>query len=144
MSTKNLTIEAPSSPRTRVGGYVILERAADKGRADLEGNVGEYHFNCPLDNILFEFKGIDGDAFKAQLSAGADKEAVAKWLDGAGTPKSAAEIKEWSDGVESCRPYDNPEKKDWFAEQCAEVGIDPARNTLFDWLEADDKASYAK
>ena len=30
----------------------------DKGRAHLNGTLGEYHFNCTLDNILFKFKGI--------------------------------------------------------------------------------------
>ncbi|MEO6054354.1 MAG: DUF5069 domain-containing protein [Chthoniobacterales bacterium] len=144
MNTKNLTTEAPASPRTRVGGYVILARTADKGRADLAGKIGDYHYNCPLDNFFFGFKGIDGDGFKAQLSAGADNEAVAKWVDSSGTPKTPAEIKEWSDGLEAYRPYDDPEKKDWFVEQCATVNIDPTKSTIFDFLEADDKASFAK
>ncbi|MCX8495465.1 MAG: DUF5069 domain-containing protein, partial [Akkermansiaceae bacterium] len=54
---KDLTKEAPSSPRTRVGGYVILARALDKGRAAIAGAGGEYHFDCPLDPYLFGFKG---------------------------------------------------------------------------------------
>ena len=48
---KDLTKEAPRSPRVRIGGYAILARTYDKCRALLWGNIGEYHFDCPLDNI---------------------------------------------------------------------------------------------
>ena len=142
MSTrKDLTQEPPASPRTRVGGYAILARMADKGRAT---NTGEYHFNCPLDNFLFGFKGVDGKDVKAQLDAGASNEDIAAWLDKNGTPKTEEEKKAWSDGVEAANPYNDPEKKDWFVEQVTPLGLDPAKTTLFDWLEADDKASFKK
>src|SRR5713101_1731921 len=64
---KDLTKEAPRSPRIRVGGYAILGRTIDKCRALVAGNIGEYHFDCPLDNMLFGFKGVKGDDFKAQM-----------------------------------------------------------------------------
>jgi hypothetical protein len=53
---KNLKKEPPRSPRIRVGGYAILGRTIDKCRALVAGNIGEYHFDCPLDNMLFGFK----------------------------------------------------------------------------------------
>ena len=62
---KDLTKEAPRSPKIRVGGYVILGRTLDKCRALLAGNIGEYHFDCPLDNMLFGWKEIAGSDFKA-------------------------------------------------------------------------------
>jgi hypothetical protein len=46
--------------------------------------------------------------------------------------------------MEAVRPYNNPERRDWFVEQCDAIGIDPASSTLFDWLEADDKASHTR
>jgi hypothetical protein len=141
---KNLTTEAPRSPRQRIGGYAILGRTIDKCRALLWGNIGEYHFDCPLDNYLFGFKGVTGEEFKKQVEAGADDETVARWLTENGTAKTPEEIRQWSEQMEAVRPYDNPERRDWFAEQCQALGIDPAKNTLFDWLEADDKATYAK
>src|SRR5260370_1338966 len=64
---KDLTEESPRSPRIRVGGYAILGRTLDKCRALVAGNIGEYHFDCPLDNTLFGFKGVKGDDFKAQI-----------------------------------------------------------------------------
>ena len=139
---KNLTQEAPSSPRTRVGGYALLARMADKGRASLNGNAGEYHFDCPLDNYLFGFKGVKGTDVKDLLATGVSNEDVAKWLDSHGTPKTAAEITAFSDSMEAANPYENPEKKEWFAGECAKLNLDPKTTTLFAWLETDDRASF--
>lgn len=141
---KDLTKQAPTSPRVRVGGYAILARMADKGRATLAGKNGEYHFDCPLDNFLFGFKGVKGDQIKPLLVSGASNEEIAAWLDTHGTPKTAAEIKQWSDGIEAVNPYNDPEKKEWFVQQVTPLGLDPAKTTLFDWLEADDRASFKK
>ena len=141
---KDLTKEAPTSPRVRIGGYAILARALDKGRADLVGIVGAYHFDCPLDNYLFGFKGVKGEDVRKLLVAGSSNEEVADWLDENGELKSEEEKKAWSDGVEAARPYDAPDKRDWFVGVCAEAGCDPATSTLFDYLETDDKTSFAK
>ncbi len=141
---KDLTKEAARSPRVRIGGYAILARTADKCRALLAGDIGEYHYDCPLDNMLFEFKGVTGADFKTQVENGASDEDLAAWLDKNGTPKTAEEIEDWSASVEATSPYGNPERREWFSEQCQSVGIDPSKNTLFDWLEVDDRVSFAK
>ncbi len=143
-TAKDLSKEAPTSPRTRTGGYAILARMADKGRADIAGTIGDFHFDCPLDNFLFGFKGVKGDDVKKLLEAGSGNDEIAAWLDANGEPKTEEEKKAWSDGIEAARPYDNPEKKDWFIEVCGEAGCDPATSTLFDYLEADDKVSFAQ
>jgi hypothetical protein len=143
-TAKDLTKEPPRSPRARVGGYALLARMADKGRATINGTAGEYHFDCPLDNILFGFKGVKGAEVKPLLEHGKTDEEIAKWLDTHGTPKTAAEVKAWSDSVETIRPYNNPEKREWFAGECAKVGLKPENTTLVDYLEADDRASYGR
>ncbi len=140
---KDLTKEAPRSPRIRIGGYVILGRTIDKCRALVAGNIGEYHFDCPLDNMLFGFKGVNGPDFKAQIENGASDQQLAEWLDRNGTAKTPDEIKRWSDETEAGNPYNDPERRDWFVEQTKPLGLDPATTTLFDWLEADDKASHS-
>src|SRR5262249_15656715 len=86
-TVKNLTQEPPRSPRLRVGGYAILARMADKGRATLNGTAGEYHFDCPVDNMLFSFKGVKGAEVKTLLASGASDEQIAAWLDTQGAPK---------------------------------------------------------
>ena len=98
-----------------IGGYAVLARMADKGRATLSGTAGEYHFNCPLDNMLFSFKGVQAEDVKNLLASGATDEQIAAWFDENGIPKTADEIKAWSDSVEAIRPYENPEQRDCFA-----------------------------
>jgi len=141
-TSKNLTKEAPRSPRNRLGNYALMARMIDKGRADLQGNVGEYHFACPLDQMLFEFKGVKADEVKKLLGSGATDDQVVTWFNNQGVPKTTDEIKAWSSGVEGYRPYDNPEKKDWFVGECTKVGLKPEASTLVDFLEADDAASF--
>jgi hypothetical protein len=141
---KDLTKEAPRSPRIRVGGYAILGRTIDKCRALVAGNIGEYHFDCPLDNTLFGFKGVKGADFKAQIENGASDQQMAEWLDQTGEKKTADEIKRWGDEVEAASLYNDPEKRELFVEECQKLGLDPAKTTTFEWLEADDKASYAE
>ena len=141
---KDLTQEPPRSPRVRIGGYAILARTYDKCCALLWGNIGEYHFDCPLDNMLFGFKGVKGDDFKAEVEKGATDEEMAKWLDNHGDKKTPEEVKAWSDEVEASNPSNNPEKREWFLEQLKPYRLNPLTTTLFDWLETDDKASYQK
>jgi Domain of unknown function (DUF5069) len=143
-TAKNLTKEAPRSPRTRIGDYALLARMIDKGRATLNGTVGEYHFACPLDQMLFTYKGVQADDVKAMLASGASDDEILSWFNQHGTPKNAAETKAWSEGVEGYRPYDDPEKKEWFAGECNALGLDPAKSTLADYLETDDRVSFKK
>ena len=139
---KDLTKEPPRSPRNRLGGYALMARMIDKGRADLQGSVGEYHYACPLDQMLFDFKGVQADEVKKLLGSGTNDEQIVAWFGSHGTAKTTEEIKAWSDGVEGYRPYDDPEKKDWFAEECGKVGLKPESSTLVDYLEADDRVSF--
>ncbi len=140
----DLTEQPPRSPKTRVGDYVILGRTTDKCRALLWGNIGDYHFDCPLDNMLFGWKGITGDDFKSAVEGGASDEAMVTWVTEHGEKKTPEEIRAWSDGMMAANPYENPEKRDWFVEQVSVYKLDPATTTLFDWLDVDDRESYAK
>ena len=141
---KDLTREAPRSPRIRVGGYAILGRTIDKCRALVAGDIGEYHFDCPLDNTLFGFKGVKGDDFKAQIENGASDQEMVEWLNRNGEKKRPEEIKRWCEKVEVDSLYNDPEKRDFFSEETKKLGLDPAKTTTFEWLELDDKVSYAQ
>lgn len=139
---KDLTKVAPRSAYERIGGFAIIARTIDKCRATLEGKNGEYHFDCPLDNVLFTFKGIKGDVFKAYVAEGHSDEEIASWLKTVGTPRTDAEIKAWSDAFKTDFSYStDPNKKDWFIGECKRLGLDPMKTTLFDYLDVDDKAS---
>src|SRR5213079_655817 len=111
---KDLTKEAPRSPRIRIGGYAILGRTIDKCRALVAGNIGEYHFDCPLDNMLFGWKHIVGDDFKAEVAKGASDEEIVQWLDAHGRRKSDEEKKAWVEEAKKATLYNEPEKRDFF------------------------------
>ena len=140
---KDLTREAPRSPRIRVGGFAILGRMIDKCRALVAGNIGEYHFDCPLDNTLFGFKGVKGDDFKAQIEQGASDQEMVEWLNHSGEKKTPDETRRWAEEVEAGSLYNDPEKRDFFSEETKKLGLDPAKTTTFEWLELDDKVSHA-
>lgn len=143
-NAKDLTREAPRSPRVRLGGYVILARMIDKGRASLNGTNGEYHFDCPLDNALFSFKGVKGDDVRQLLASGASDDEVVAWFNSHGISKTEAEIKAWSDRTEASSLYDVREKRDWFVAECKRLGLDPVRTTTFSFLEEDDRQSFKR
>ena len=139
---RDLTKQAPHSPRDRNAGFVIASRTTDKCRASMAGKLGEYHYDCPLDNMLFSFKGINGDQFKAAVKASKNYEDVGAWLLANGTAKTPAEIKTWSDDLETGSMMNNSEKRAYFVENCSKLGLNPEKTTTFDWLDADDRASF--
>src|SRR6266487_1099263 len=136
---KDLRKEAPRIPRIRVGGYAILGRTIDKCRALVAGNIGEYHFDCPLDNMLFGFKVVEGDDFKAQIEQGASDQEMVEWLNQSGEKKTPAQIKRWGEEVEAGSLYNDPEKREFFVRETRKLGLDPEKTTTFDWLEIDDR-----
>ena len=113
---KDLAKEAPRSPRIRVGGYAILARTIDKCRALVAGDIGEYHFDCPLDNMLFGFKGVKGEDFKAQIEHGASDQEMVEWLNRSGEKKTPEEIKRWAKRWRQAVLYNHPEKREFFRE----------------------------
>ncbi len=139
---RDLTKEAPHSPRERIAGFAIASRAVDKCRASLAGNAGEYRYDCPLDKQLFSFKGITGEQFKTAVQAAKNYEDVGAWLLANGTEKTPPEIEDWSDDQEGDSLIKNPEKSAYFMENCAKLKLNPEKTTTFDWLEADDRASF--
>jgi len=144
ITAKNLTKQAPTSPRHRTGGYAILSRLTDKARADIAGTMGEYHTDCPLDHYLLDWKGVEYAGVRQALEGGATDEEIAKYLDEHGTKKTPAEIKSWSDSTEKASMHGHPQKGEYFDGECRKLGLDPAKTSVFDWLEADDRASFAK
>jgi len=141
---RDLTKQPPHSPRDRIAGFVIASRAVDKCRASLAGTIGEYHYDCPLDKMLFGFKGITGEQFKTAVQASKNYEDVGAWLQANGTAKTPVEVKVWSDATEAGSLMKDPEKRAYFMEDCSRLGLNPEMNSTFDWLEADDRESFRR
>ena len=142
MGVKDLRKEPPRSPRARIRDYAILARIIDKCRAELAGMSGDYHYDCPLDHMLFMFKGITSADFKREVARGCEDEQIGLWVDDQGVPKTPEEIKAWSTRIEAYSLFNNAEKRAFFISECERLGLDPRRATMFDWLDADDKASF--
>ena len=141
LHTPDLTKFPPRSPRVRLGGYVILPRMLDKGRATLVGKNGEYHYACPLDQHFLDFTGIDPEALKKELTK-SDTEVLA-WIEKhAKHKRTAPEIIAWTQWQENRAP-NNPDGRASF--NGIHKAIAPARTditTWFDVLDADDFATF--
>jgi len=139
----DLTKRPPRSPRVRLGGFVILPRLLDKGRATIVGTNGEYHYNCPMDQRLFEFLGVDAEALKEQLKAGKGDWEIFQWILAKAKNKlTAAEIESWSKTQERRAPED-AESRDYFNGLLAKAALGRKDiTTWFELLDVDDFASY--
>jgi hypothetical protein len=139
----DLTTRPPRSPRVRLGGFVILPRMLDKGRATIAGKHGEYHYNCPMDQRLLEFLGVDAEALKEQLKSGKGDWEILNWIQANAKNKpTAAEIEAWSNAQERRSPEDL-ESREYFNGLLAKAA--PGRKDITTWyelLDVDDFASF--
>jgi Domain of unknown function (DUF5069) len=139
----DLTQHPPRSPRLRLGGYVILARALDKGRASLAGKLGEYHFNCPLDKRFLKFSGIEAEELLEQIKQGKGDGEIVEWVASASkTSPKPWEIVQWSVHNEQ-RTADSLEAKKRLVTQLTTLG--PNRTDIltgFDLLDLDDFVSF--
>lgn len=139
----DLTQRPPRSPHVRLGGYVILPRLLDKGRAHLAGKVGAYIFNSGLDKRFLGFVKLDADALLKPLAAGLGDTAVLAWIqENAGAKREDWEIAAWS-AVQVARTATTAKARDHFAKELARLAPDRADVvTGFDFLDLDDHVSF--
>jgi hypothetical protein len=136
----DLTKQPPRSARVRLGGYAILPRCLDKGRATINGKNGEYHYACPLDQRFLEFAGIDPEALKKVLAAGKSDGEILEWIQGSAKNKpSDAAIFAWSAYQDQRAPSD-PEGRGYFNELHSKVA--PKREDIATWFELLDVDDY--
>lgn len=143
INAPDLTQRPPRSPRVRLGGYVILPRILDKGRATLARKNGEYVFNCPLDQRFFKFAGIDATALKNQIAVGKGDGEILNWINGTSKTKpSPWEIEVWSAHQER-RVTSALDTREFFQKLHKRAGHkreDVA--TWFDLLDLDDHITF--
>ena len=141
--TNDLTQRPPRSARVRLGGYVILPRMLDKGRATLAGKNGEYHYNCPMDQHFLESAGIDPEALQAEIATGKGYGEILEWITAnSKTKPSPEQIESWSEYHARRGPTD-VETRQFFNDYHAKVA--PKREDIqgwFDVLDVDDYVSY--
>lgn len=134
----DLTTSYPRSVSEKFLGIVQLGRTIDKGKALAHGNVGEYHYNCPMDAAVFEFLGIDHEQLLEAIKnakSDADIEAfAAPYIQ----KKPAAEIERWNHEWLTREPQG--ESLEYFTQ--LRDSIDPSRTDVKTWadvLDLDEK-----
>jgi hypothetical protein len=145
MSTKipytDLTQRPPRSPHARLGGFAILPRMLDKGRAKLANKNGEYNYNSPTDQHLVRFLGFDPDALLKELATGkGDGEILAWVLETAKTPHGAWEIEAWSAYFDKRSADSDAETLSGFAEYVGQHS--KTREDIKSWFDALDLDDY--
>ena len=138
----DLTQHAPRSPRSRLGGYPLIPRMLDKGRATIAGKNGEYHYACPLDERILEFLGIDPEPLKAELASGKGDGEILAWIQTNQKNKhTPEEIAKWTTDQDNRGP--DSESRDFFNQMLSQAGPNRADIKIWaDLLELDDYVSF--
>ena len=149
MSTSNaspdLTQRAPRSPRVRLGGYVLLPRILDKGRASLAGKLGEYHYRGKgMDRHFFNFVGLDYESLTKELAKGGGDGEILAWVQAnAKNQRQGWEIAAWSEFHLRRAPDSDTETLIEFAEEVKKFNaLREDIYTWFDLMDLDDYCSF--
>jgi len=132
----DLNRDFPRSPRETLGGFVVAARTLDKCRAAIADKLGEYHFDCPLDNFLFDFAGISGDEFRGKVETGASDEEIGDWL-AAAAGREKREIIQWNNDLRYKRISEMPIELQEFLEGYIPEVIPPER-VVYTWFDVYD------
>ena len=118
-----------------------MPRMLDKGRAEIAGKAGEYHFACPLDQRLLSFTGLAAEEILNLLKQGKSDTEVLAWIR-EHAKQNDWEIFHWSEFHILRVPSDN-ESRQHFNEMLQKIA--PDRDdiaTWFDLLDLDDFVSF--
>ncbi len=133
----NLCKKFPRSPRATLGGYVIAGRTLDKCRAVIAGTEGEYHFDCPLDQLFLTFAGISAEDFKAFAATGADDAAVAEWIQANATEHTQEALVQWNNDLRYKRISEMPIELQVYLEGYIAEFI-PSDKIVYMWFDVYD------
>ena len=127
----------PRSPRETLGGYVLAARAVDKCRAVLARSQGDYHSNCPLDQIWLKFAEIDYDAFRSFVATGATDDAIAVWISKHAKKRKRTEIIAWNNKQRDARLSELPSDLQVYMEDYIAKFI-PRNRVVYHWFDVYD------
>lgn len=144
IAAPDLTKRPPRSPHCRLGGYVILPRLLDKGRAVIAGTNGEFTYDAPLDQHLKDFLGLDFAALKEQIAAGKGDGEILEWVNANAKYKRAPwEIDAWSAFVARRGPAGDLETLQYYSEYVGKFSKDREDvKTWFELVDLDDHVTF--
>jgi Domain of unknown function (DUF5069) len=139
----DLTTSYPRSVHDKLFGLVQIGRTIDKGKADAHGNIGEYHYNCPMDQAVFGFLGIDHEALLNVIKNAKSDSEIESYVKTFTDKKSPAEIETWNREYVNHKP--EGESLSYFTELRNQVAPDRTDVTTWpDLLDLDEKRSVPK
>ncbi len=131
----DLTRDYPRSPREQLDGMMLLPRAIDKARAQLEGKLGEYiYYGCRLNLKLFNTLGVTEDEFLDSVRTAGNDDAVLEWIRDYVRPEpdKVAKMNDW---VLHNEPA-NDEERELFCDELEKV--DPGNDSINTWTDLID------
>lgn len=136
----DLTKSYPRSVRDTICGVVMLARTADKAKAFANGTVGEYHYNCPMDQAVFSFLGIDHEAFLAKAKIASDDREIEDFVKLHTAEKRPDEIERFNADFLQQKPSPGSDGAMYFEQLRSSVA--PERTDITTWtdlLDLDEK-----
>ena len=134
----DLTKNFPRSPYEKVDDYMMLGRTIDKAHATLQGLLGEYMYDCPLDKRLFGFLGISAHQLLELVENSENDEDVGDSLKTIQVERNTEEIKQFNDQILESGPNDD-ESQVYFERLRQKHAPDrPDISSWFDIIEAEE------
>lgn len=130
----DLTRDYPRGPREELEGIMLLPRAIDKARAQLEGTLGEYkYYGCRFNRHLFDTLGVTDDEFLDAVRTAPGDAAVAEWIRDYVRPERQ-KIERMHQWVLHNQPQ--PDEREEFCEELER--IDPGNDYVNTWTDLID------
>ncbi len=134
---KDLSTDVPRSPRETIAGYVVAARVLDKCRSVIAEIAGDYHFDCPLDRMFFDFTELDSTAFKAFVAEGASDDEVAAYITEHAKKREQVDIVIWNNNLRYKSIADMPANLQEFLEGYIEEFV-PKHRPVYVWFDVYD------
>jgi hypothetical protein len=141
----DLTKSYPRSVKEKIAGVVMIARTTDKGKAEAHGTIGEYHYNCPMDQAVFGFLGIDHEAYLDLVKKAKSEAELEAYVAAHAAKKTPAEIEQWNEHFLAYAPAPGSDGEKYFLELRNQVAPDRTDVTAWaDLLDLDEKREVAR
>jgi hypothetical protein len=139
----DLTTSYPRSVHEKLFGLVQIARTIDKAKGAASGKLGEYHYNCSMDQAVFAFLGIDHEALLDVVKSAKSDSEIESYVKTFVDKKTPQEIESWNREYVTRKPVG--ESLTYFLE--LRNAIAPDRTDVTSWpdlLDLDEKRSVPK
>ena len=136
----DLTKTYPASVRETMLGIVQLKRTIDKGKAQAQGTIGDYNYDCPMDKHLFEFLDLDGDTLLDVIKSASNDAEISEFVAPYVHAKDDSEIETFNREWLKYAPEPGTPAEGYFLKLRNEVAPDRTDVTAWaDLLDLDEK-----